>query len=231
MSLIVKNLSKQLGTPPQDILKDVSFEIENGEFVALRGRSGSGKSTLLYIASTLDNPTSGEVLIDGTALRDFGQKSLHEFRNQKIGFVFQFHYLLPELTALENVLMPARKLGLEKEKRARAIELLNLFDLENRHHHRPRELSGGQNQRVAIARALLMSPRFVFADEPTGNLDSANSERVFEILNDVNRTLGTTIVMVTHDDELSRNAHRVIELKDGRVVSDERIRQAPPKNR
>lgn len=223
MSLIISNVFKNLGSPPQEILRGISFEIKAGEFVALKGRSGSGKSTLLYVLSTLDNPTHGELFIEGKNTKDLSDKGLHQFRNERVGFVFQFHYLLPELSALENVLMPARKQGLEEEKRERAIELLNLFDLKDKHHHRPRELSGGQNQRVAIARALIMSPAFLFADEPTGNLDSGNSERVFKILTEINRKLGTTIVMVTHDDELSRNAHRIIELRDGRLVSDEKL--------
>jgi ABC-type lipoprotein export system ATPase subunit len=220
MSLISKNIYKNLGNPPQEILKNISFEIESGEFVSLKGRSGSGKSTLLYVLSTLDNPTKGELILDGVSIKDLSSEALHRFRNEKIGFVFQFHFLLPELSALENVLMPARKYKKEIEKEKYALELMEMFELTDRMHHLPRELSGGQCQRVAIARSLIMNPTFLFADEPTGSLDSVNSERVFQILSQVNKDLKTTILMVTHDDEFSRRAQRVIELKDGMVVSD-----------
>jgi len=220
MSLISKNIYKNLGNPPQEILKNISFEIESGDFVSLKGRSGSGKSTLLYVLSTLDNPTKGELVLDGISIKDLSSEDLHRFRNEKIGFVFQFHFLLPELTALENVLMPARKFKKEIEKEKYALELMEMFELTDRMHHLPRELSGGQCQRVAIARSLIMNPTFLFADEPTGSLDSVNSERVFQILSQVNKDLKTTILMVTHDDEFSRRARRVIELKDGMVVSD-----------
>jgi putative ABC transport system ATP-binding protein/lipoprotein-releasing system ATP-binding protein len=220
MSLISKNIYKNLGNPPQEILKNISFEIDSGEFVSLKGRSGSGKSTLLYVLSTLDNPTKGELILDGVSIKDLSSEALHRFRNEKIGFVFQFHFLLPELSALENVLMPARKYKKEVEKEKYALELMEMFELTDRMHHLPRELSGGQCQRVAIARSLIMNPTFLFADEPTGSLDSVNSERVFQILSQVNKDLKTTILMVTHDDEFSRRAQRVIELKDGMVVAD-----------
>lgn len=220
MSLKAVHIWKNLGDPPQEILKDISFEICPGEFVALKGRSGSGKSTLLYILSTLDNPSRGAVVIDDQEVGSMSATDLHRFRNEKIGFVFQFHYLLPELSALDNVLMPARKAGLEKEKTAYAKELLGLFELDKKHASLPKQLSGGQNQRVAIARAMVMKPAYIFADEPTGSLDSLNSERVFEIFQQINREFKTTIVMVTHDDELSSRAGRVIDLKDGRLTSD-----------
>lgn len=220
MSLIAKNIYKSLGTPSVDILKGVQFEINDGEFVALKGRSGSGKSTLLYVLSSLDDPSKGDVIVNDVNVRDLSYEQLHKFRNEQIGFVFQFHYLLPELTALENVLMPARKCQKEIEKEKYAYKLFEMFDLNGKHHKLPRHLSGGENQRVAIARSLIMNPKFLFADEPTGSLDSVNSDRVFQILNQINKEFGTTIVMVTHDDELSLRTKRIIELKDGVVVSD-----------
>lgn len=222
VALSVRNIKKSLGNPAQEILKGISFDVESGEFVALKGRSGSGKSTLLYVVSTLDDPSSGSLLMDGVDVKSMTQEELHHFRNQKIGFVFQFHYLLPELTALENVLMPARKLKLETAKLNYAKELLEMFDLKDKHNNLPSQLSGGQNQRVAIARSLIMSPQYLFADEPTGSLDSKNSELVFEFLQKINRELGTTIVMVTHEEAFSQRAKRVIDLRDGLVISDTR---------
>ena len=222
MGLSARNIKKSLGDPAQEILKGISFDIKEGEFVALKGRSGSGKSTLLYVLSTLDNPTDGEILIDGHNVSTLSPQELHKIRNEKIGFVFQFHYLLPELTAIENILMPARKMGREIELENYAKELLKLFDLTEKHGSLPRQLSGGQNQRVAIARSLIMKPTYIFADEPTGSLDSINSDRVFQIFEQVNKEFGTTIVMVTHDDELSQKAQRIIDLKDGLVVLDQK---------
>ncbi len=225
-NLVAKNITKLLGNPSQEILKNISLEIPAKQFVALTGKSGSGKSTLLYILSTLDNPTSGQLIIKEKNTASFDSNTLHQFRNEQVGFVFQFHYLLPELTALENVLMPARKMGIHVEKTKQAIELLEMFELSDKKNNLPKQMSGGQNQRVAIARALIMNPKFIFADEPTGNLDSTNSEKVFEILNQVNRDLGTTIVMVTHDVEMAAQTHRIIELKDGEVISDKLQREA-----
>lgn len=221
MGIVAKNIKKNLGHPAQEILKGISFDIGSGEFVALKGRSGSGKSTLLYVISTLDNPTSGELIIDDHSVPNFADEDLHRFRNEKIGFVFQFHYLLPELTALENILMPARKQKRELEREKYARELIKMFDLEGKENNLPSQLSGGQNQRVAIARSLIMSPTYIFADEPTGNLDSMNSDRVFKIFEQVNKEFGTTIVMVTHDDELSKRAKRIIDLKDGLIMTDQ----------
>lgn len=192
--------------------------IEDGEFIALTGRSGSGKSTLLYILSTLDRPTAGRVLLGGHDVPSLPPAELHRFRNAQMGFVFQFHYLLPELTALENVLMPARKTGQERTLRARAQGLLEDFGLGNKQGNLPRQLSGGEAQRVAIARALLLRPRYLFADEPTGNLDTANGERVLRIFQEANRTLGTTIVMVTHDPDFAAMATRQVVLRDGQIV-------------
>lgn len=219
MSIVAHNIEKLFGDPPTHVLKGINFEIQTGEFVSLTGRSGSGKSTLLYILSSLDKPTRGDVSLSGLSLDQMSETDLHLFRNQKIGFVFQFHFLLPELSALENVLMPARKLKQENEKRPYAIDLLKQFGLEDRINNLPHQLSGGEMQRVAIARALVMSPEFIFADEPTGNLDSANGELVMRIFHDINVKNKTTIVMVTHDQEFAKNASRQIHLADGKVVS------------
>lgn len=219
MGISVKNVSKKFGDPVVTALDAVNFEIKSGEFVALTGRSGSGKSTLLYILSTLDVATAGEVLIDNINTSKMSEKDLHYFRNQKMGFIFQSHYLLPELSALENVLMPTRKLKLSEEKQKFAQDLLLKFGLGHRLNNLPRQLSGGEQQRVAIARSLVMNPEYLFADEPTGNLDSANGEIVMNILKEVNRDLKTTIVMVTHDPEFADMAHQQIKLSDGKIAT------------
>ncbi|MBL8994956.1 MAG: ABC transporter ATP-binding protein, partial [Spirochaetia bacterium] len=198
-------------------LKNLSFEIADGEFIALTGRSGSGKSTLLYILSTLDPPTAGELRIDGEQTSSVSSKRLHQFRNQKMGFVFQFHYLLPELNCLENVLIPARKTGRHEELRADAEELMKEFEIDGLKDKTPGKISGGERQRVAIARALIMKPKYLFADEPTGNLDSLSGEKVIRIFERINERHGTTIVMVTHDLSYAARAHRQIGLIDGRV--------------
>jgi putative ABC transport system ATP-binding protein/lipoprotein-releasing system ATP-binding protein len=211
------DVKKTFGTPPTNVLKGISLDIKDGEFVALTGKSGSGKSTLLYIVSTLDNPSSGEVEISDEKVTQMSQKRLHEFRNEKMGFVFQFHYLLPELNALENVLMPARKTKKQIEKREHAEYLLKEFGLEKKHDRLPRQLSGGEQQRVAIARALIMQPQYLFADEPTGNLDSVNGEKVMNIFKTINQDMKTTVIMVTHDPDFAQLASRQIFLVDGLV--------------
>lgn len=213
-------IDKSFGDPPTQVLFGVSFEIQSGSFVAVTGRSGSGKSTLLYILSTLDQPTRGEVSFDGASLSGFSDKELHEFRNQKMGFIFQFHYLLPELTALENVLMPARKLGLRNEKQKRAMDLLKRFDIGTKWDRLPKQLSGGEQQRVAIARSMIMEPRYLFADEPTGNLDSVNGEVVMKILKEITENRESTVLYVTHDPDFASMANHQIVLADGRVVKD-----------
>lgn len=219
MSILkVKNLDKELGEQKSLVLSDLNFSINKGEFVSLVGKSGSGKSTLLYILSTLDKPTRGEVRYFNRSLTEFSEPELHRLRNQQIGFVFQFHYLLPELSALENVLMPTRKWGQYNEKKKFAKELLETMDLADKFNHLPRELSGGQAQRVAIARALIMNPNFLFADEPTGALDSVNSKKVLDIFKSINQEFQTTIVLVTHDLDMANSAQRQIRLVDGRIV-------------
>ncbi len=216
------SLVKSFGEPPVHALREVSFHVERGEFLAITGRSGSGKSTLLYVLSGLDDPTSGEVMITGRNIHRMGGYDLHFFRNSRMGFVFQFHYLLPELTSIENILMPARKFRKEKERRARALSLIEEFGVEHCVHKYPSQMSGGEQQRVAVARALVMEPDFIFADEPTGNLDSINGERVLNIFTDINRNHGTTVLLVTHEPDFAARAGRQIHLADGKIVSDKR---------
>lgn len=222
-----RELAKSFGEPPTFALRHASFDIRRGEFVAIVGRSGSGKSTLLYCLSGLDRPTQGEVWIDGKAISTLRAAEFERLRNERIGFVFQFHYLLPELSLLENVLMPARKYGREKSKATYARELLRDFGLERIQHRKPGQVSGGESQRAAVARALIMSPGYVFADEPTGNLDSANGDRVMEIFRRVNSDYGATIIMVTHDPDFADMASRKIFIKDGVAGGDEAA-AAPP---
>lgn len=212
----------QESEPPAQVLFDLDLEIPTGDFVAITGRSGSGKSTLLYILSSLDQPTSGQLLIDGIDLVQMTSEEVHVFRNEKMGFIFQFHYLLPELTALENVLMPARKTGRQKELHSRGVELLERVGLESKLRQLPKQLSGGEQQRVAIARALVMSPKYLFADEPTGSLDSVNGNIVMQILEDVSKTGETTVIYVTHDREFAARARHRVELSDGRITADAR---------
>ncbi|PJZ64872.1 ATP-binding protein [Leptospira wolffii] len=220
MSIRLENVRKSFGKPPTDIIKDVSLEIKAGEFVSLTGKSGSGKSTLLYLISSLDDPTQGKVHIDGKDLASLPPKELHMFRNRHMGFVFQFHYLLPEFTSLENVLMPALKAGVREEKKKDAIELLKRFGLGDKLDHIPSQLSGGQMQRVSIARALVMRPRYLFADEPTGALDSANAKIVMDIFKNINKQDGTTVIMVTHDPDFAKSAKRQIHLIDGKISKE-----------
>jgi putative ABC transport system ATP-binding protein/lipoprotein-releasing system ATP-binding protein len=218
MGIVAEKLGKVVGDPPTRVLTDISFSIDDGEFVALTGRSGSGKSTLLYILSSLDNATEGRVLLSGRDLGEMPSEELYRFRNEQMGFVFQFHYLLAELSAFENVLMPARKYGREKEKQAYAEELLAQFGLKEKMKRLPRQLSGGEQQRVAIARALVMQPRYLFADEPTGSLDTLNGDIVMKIIRESNEQRKTTVVLVTHDPDFAAQAQRQILLVDGKLA-------------
>lgn len=215
MSIEVRDLKKSFGTPSQEVLRGLTFSIQDGDFVSITGRSGCGKSTLLYLLSSLDVPSTGEILIDGTDVLRLTQEELHRFRNERMGFVFQFHYLLPELTALENVLMPARRTRTHLARKRRAEELLGEFDLSEKLNSLPAELSGGERQRVAIARALIMEPRYIFADEPTGNLDSANGDVVLRILEESSKKRGATVIFVTHDPDYAARATRQIRMRDG----------------
>jgi lipoprotein-releasing system ATP-binding protein len=217
---VVKELKG--GQEPVTAVAGVDLTIRAGEFVAITGPSGSGKSTLLYMLGGLDRPTRGEVLIDGVSTGKLAEQKLADLRNTKVGFVFQFHFLLPELTALDNVALPMMVGGrTQAESRRRAAELLDLVELTNRVGHRPHELSGGQQQRVAIARALANDPLLLLGDELTGNLDTHNSQIVYALLRRYNRERGQTIVIVTHNLELARFADRHIELVDGQVTRDE----------
>ena len=201
------------------VLKGVSLEIKRGEMVAIVGASGVGKTTLLHILGTLDRPTSGAVRFDGDDVFAKEEQALAEFRNRTIGFVFQFHHLLPEFTALENVMMPALiRRQTEGEARAAAEAVLKEVGLEHRLEHRTGELSGGEQQRVAVARALVLHPDLVLADEPTGNLDTHTGEEVFRLMRDLNRVKGVTFVIVTHNETLSNQADRIIHMVDGKIA-------------
>lgn len=209
------NLVKTFPNAKHPVLKSLNFEINNGEFVSLVGRSGSGKSTLLYIISTLDQSTSGQVFYDNQLVTDIPKEEIYALRNKEIGFVFQFHYLIQELTALENVLLPARKANEIEKRMPMAMALFKEVGLDGMENRYPSELSGGEQQRVAIARALIMEPTYVFADEPTGNLDSINGLVVIDLFKKFNKEKGTTIIYVTHDKEFAAKAKRQITLVDG----------------
>ena len=200
------------------VLRDITFELEPGGFLAVTGPSGSGKSTLLGLLAGLDRPARGRVLLDGHDLSTLSEDQRAEVRAEKVGFVFQSFHLIPTLTAQENIQVPMELRG--EDGRARAGELLERVGLGDRGHHYPAQLSGGEQQRVAVARAFVHGPRILFADEPTGNLDAANGANVVSLLGELNRELGTTLVLVTHDPDLANRAHRVLRLRDGAVVSD-----------
>ncbi len=202
-------------------LQDVAIDIGKGEFVAITGQSGSGKSTLLYVLSTLDTDYEGEIRINGNLLKEMNSNQLSALRNRDIGFVFQFHYLLPEFSVLENVCLPAMKLKkyTPNQIRERAAEKLTLLGLKDQINKKANQLSGGQQQRVAIARALINDPVIIFGDEPTGNLDSANARMVFDIFKELSLKHEQTIVIVTHDPEIAARADRTISLRDGMVIS------------
>jgi lipoprotein-releasing system ATP-binding protein len=221
IALKVNKISKYFYQPePFKVLKDISFEVKKGEFLTLIGKSGSGKSTLLYVLSTMDTAYTGDLFINGEKLTGKTQNQLAAFRNEHIGFVFQFHYLLPEFTALENVMLPALKLGkkTKEEIEAKAYENLTLLDLKEQATKLANKLSGGQQQRIAIARALINDPSVIMGDEPTGNLDSKNSKIVFDTFKQLAHERGQTIIAVTHDDDFALNSDRTIELSDGVLV-------------
>ena len=203
------------------VLKDISFEVKGGEFLSMIGKSGSGKSTLLYILSTMDTEYTGQLHIDGQLVTGLSIDALAEIRNEKIGFVFQFHYLLAEFTCLQNVMIPALKLGKysEEEIEHKAFEKLKILGLEDQALKSANKLSGGQQQRVAIARALINDPCIIMGDEPTGNLDSKNSNIVFDIFQNLTREFGQTIIAVTHDEDFAHRSDRIIEMKDGNILA------------
>jgi lipoprotein-releasing system ATP-binding protein len=202
------------------VLDAINLEVKRGEFLSLIGKSGCGKSTLMYVLSTMDTDYEGELEIAGERLTGKDQNFLATFRNRHIGFIFQFHYLLPEFTALQNVMIPALKLGKysRKEVEERAYEKLNILGVKDQALKATSKLSGGQQQRVAIARALINDPDIIMGDEPTGNLDSYNTQLVFDMLEELTHTYKQTIIAVTHDEEFARKSDRVVEMSDGRIV-------------
>jgi len=217
----IKNVTKTVrsGTDDLTILADVSLDIPDGQFVAITGASGSGKSTLLGLLAGLDAPSSGEILIDSQSITKMSEDGLATLRSDKLGFIFQSFHLIPSLTAFENILIPLEIRG-EKDAKQRAAKLLEEVDLTNRGHHYPNELSGGEQQRVAIARAFANNPKILLADEPTGNLDSRNGQHIFELMTALHDDKKTTLILVTHDQELAEKAERQIRLRDGKVISD-----------
>jgi lipoprotein-releasing system ATP-binding protein len=208
-----------MGKRSLEVLRDVDLDVARGEFLALRGASGAGKSTLLHLIGGLDLPNGGEIFFNGQNLVKFSERKLTEFRNRRVGFIFQAYHLLPELDALENVCLPARMARVSSVKvEARGRELLARVGLKDRLDHKPSELSGGEQQRVAIARALINEPELVLADEPTGNLDSKTGGEIIELLKSLRVEKNTTLVIATHDAKVAANAERVIELVDGRIA-------------
>jgi len=205
---------------PLEVLRAVELEVHRGEFVAIVGASGAGKSTLLHLLGALDQPTGGDVWLDGSRYADLDAEALSELRNRKLGFVFQFHHLLREFSALENVMMPLLIAGMqERAARSRAEEMLSLVGLAGRMTHRPAELSGGEQQRCAVARALVHDPSLVLADEPSGNLDHANADRLHEVFFRLAREYETAVVVVTHNRQLAGRADRILMLEDGRLAA------------
>ncbi len=216
--IIGKHIKKQYGS--LEVLKGVDLHIKPSEVVSIVGSSGAGKTTLLTILGTLDRPSSGEIIFNGTNITELNEKKLAAFRNQHIGFVFQFHHLLPEFTALENICIPAfiNKTS-KKEAETKAVELLDLLGLKERANHKPSELSGGEQQRVAVARALINNPKVIFADEPSGNLDSENAQNLHRLFFKLRDELKQTIVVVTHNETLADMADRKLIMKDGQIQS------------
>jgi lipoprotein-releasing system ATP-binding protein len=222
----LSGIKKTVGS--EQILKGIDLEVYEGEFVSIIGASGSGKSSLLYILGLLDKPTEGEVFFEDEKIDYSNDKRLSYLRNSKIGFVFQFHYLVQELSLLDNVILPAIKRGVPiKEARERAMVLLEKLGLKGKENRKPYEISGGEMQRTAIARALINQPKVLLADEPTGNLDSTNTQKVMDIFKEINKSQ-TTIVMVTHEIDLARQTKRIVELRDGFVIRQEYLQLFSP---
>lgn len=214
-----KGIYKAFG--PLEVLKGIDLTVDNGEVVAIVGKSGAGKTTLLQIMGSLDKPTKGEVLIQDTSLQTLSDKDLSVFRNRHIGFVFQSHQLLPEFSALENVMLPALIAGIPNSKaRCRGEELLDYLGLKDRLSHKPGELSGGEKQRIAVARALMNKPDVIFADEPSGSLDSQNKSELHKLFFDLRKEFGQTFIIVTHDESLAQMSDRTIHLADGKIENN-----------
>ncbi|MCD4713053.1 MAG: ABC transporter ATP-binding protein [Clostridiales bacterium] len=219
----LSNVNKIYGTTIKtQVLFDVDLAVQQGSFNGIIGASGSGKSTLLNIVGTLDKPTSGEVFIGGQRTDQMNKNELARLRNETIGFIFQFHYLLPEFTAFENVLMPyyIKNKKIDRKLEARAHELMDLVGLSKVKNNLAGNMSGGQQQRTAIARSLINNPKIILADEPTGNLDSETTEIIYELLRDINKDFGTTFVVITHDRRIAEKTDRIIEIKDGKIYTD-----------
>ncbi|HHU46934.1 MAG TPA: ABC transporter ATP-binding protein [Bacteroidales bacterium] len=215
--ITIRNLQKSYGE--LKVLKGINLEIEKSKITTIVGASGAGKSTLLHLIGTLDKPNDGTIIINGTSLFQLSDNELSKYRNRHIGFIFQFHHLLPEFTALENITLPALIAGRsKKEAVARALELLDFLQLRDRVEHKPNQLSGGEQQRVAVARALINNPDLVLADEPSGNLDSENARKLHQLFFDLRDQFQQTFVIVTHNQELAKLSDRIITLKDGLVV-------------
>lgn len=213
----IKNIHKSFGD--LEVLKGIDLSIEKGEIVSIVGKSGAGKTTLLQIIGTLDRASSGEIRIGDQSIDQMNEKELAQFRNRHIGFIFQFHQLLPEFTALENVMIPGLIAGEKKEQvEARARQILTRLRLENRLQHKPATMSGGEKQRVAAARAMMMNPDVILADEPSGSLDEANKKELSDLLLTMRRDFGQTIIIVTHDKDLAAISDRIIEMKDGKIL-------------
>jgi len=224
--LETKGITKSFFDPVENkVLQDVTFQIEKGSFCSIIGKSGCGKSTLLYILSTMDTDFEGELFLDGQSLRGLSNLQLANVRNEKIGFVFQFHYLLEEFTVLKNVILPGIKLG-KKNKEAlehEAMDLLKIMGVDDQALKRPNQLSGGQKQRIAIARALINKPLIIMGDEPTGNLDKHNSEIVFGIFKELAKEKNQTLLIVTHDEDFAKRTDRIIEMEDGRIIMPKNV--------
>lgn len=223
--LELKNITKFYGDKIKtQVLFGLDLSFERGSFNSIIGQSGSGKSTLLNILGTLDQPTDGDIMINGKNTKDLKANALSQLRNENLGFIFQFHYLLPEFTALENILMPVRILGkkIDKEVMARAEELIELVGLTNVKNNLATQMSGGQQQRTAIARALMNQASIILADEPTGNLDSDTTEQIYDLMRMINKKYQTTFIIITHDQSVAEKTDRIIEIKDGRVLMDVR---------
>lgn len=215
--LIAKDIYKQFGT--FDVLKGVSLEVNQGELVSIVGASGAGKSTLLYIVSSLEKADQGAIFFEGQSIHDFSEKQLAKYRNQSIGFVFQFHHLLPEFSALENVCIPAwiaKKNRSQTEKRA--LELLDFMGLASMKDKKPNQFSGGEQQRIAVARALINQPKLIFADEPTGNLDSHNASSLHELFKQLKNEMQQSFLIVTHNETLAQMSDRILQMKDGKII-------------